>query len=493
MAAMNRTMKSTTTLRNNRINIVNRTRLLLLLWLGFSLLVIALMLALLRLPLTQLHNRSILDFSGFAAILAALILAYAIRPRGWKKTYGMHKNAVLIAHESSLSLYKILEDLGLALGIMAPATIYLTDKNCVDIEVTRRWNGKIKTLQVGIGLPLFGTLSEAELGSAIAHEYGQFFSEEIPLMPWVYRTRLLLINAVTALDGTLFIPDIIFRHIARLFLRLSQDVAREHTFSSDMLAAQLFGVIAARAAIEKIHLNSPMWSTYLDLELNPAIKRGACLPIFDGFRRFCQPTVKRALVQATIHYAANRPLAEFESHPSLEDRVTTMTPGAKPAYPPLRDCLHLLGGEVNLENLWYAQLSQQKLHSCSWDNFGGQILQPQIQQAFSTGWMNPEKLALSELVGLAREVDDLWDKVRPNEVSYFSPQGKRNYILATLEEWTIACLIHRGFIVKVSPGQAISMERGEQVVQPANLIIAAVNGTLKSASLRQYDQKADAI
>jgi hypothetical protein len=102
--------------------------------------------------------------------------------------------------------------------------------------------------------------------------------------------------------------------------------------------------------------------------------------------------------------------------------------------------------------------------------------------------MNPEKLAFSELVGMVRESDDLWDKLRPNEVSYLSPQGKRNYVLATLEEWAMACLIHRGFNAKVSPGQAVRMERGEQVVQPADLISAAVSGTLKSASLKQFDR-----
>jgi hypothetical protein len=92
---------------------------------------------------------------------------------------------------------------------------------------------------------------------------------------------------------------------------------------------------------------------------------------------------------------------------------------------------------------------------------------------------------------MVRASDDLWHKIRPNEVSYLSPQGKRNYVLAALEEWTMACLIQRGFNAKVSPGLAVCMGRGEQVVQPAELIIAAVSGTLKSASLKQFDRPAE--
>ncbi|MES2047337.1 MAG: M48 family metallopeptidase [Pseudomonadota bacterium] len=481
-------MKSTTTNTRQNINLASRSRLLLLMWCGFWLLLTILMLGLLWLPFTQLHNRSVMAFSGLAATLAALVLAYAVRPRGWAKTKTISKDAPAITGEFSPALHKILQQLAKNLGIVAPTTVKLTDCNKVCIDVTRHWNGKIKSLQVGIGLPLFRTLSEAELGSVIVHEYAQFFAGRTPLGPWIYRTRLLLINATTALDSSLFLPEIIFRSFARLFLKLSQGVSREQEFAADALAAQIFGVIAARAAIEKIHLISPMWSVYLDHELNPAIKRGARLPIFDGFKRFCKPSAKRAEVQAAIQYAANRSIAEFDSQPPLAERVSRMTPGAKPAYPPLADCLHLLGGEIAAENLWYAKFSQQKLCSSSWDNFGVQILQPQIQRTYADGWMNPEKLALSELPGMVRETDDLWNKIRPDDVNFLSPQGKLNYVLAALEEWTMASLIQRGFTAKVSPGLAVSMERGEQVVQAAELINAALNGTLKSASLKQYDR-----
>ena len=209
-----------------RHNIGGRCRLLFLVWHGFWFLVLLSILALLWLPFIQLHNRSILAFSGFCATLAALMLVYSLRPRGWTNTNFTPKNSSRISRESFQPLYKILQQLGRTLNVSAPATIKITDKNCVTIEATRHWNGKIKSLQVGIGLPLFGTLSEEELSSLIAHEFAQFFSGSVPLAPFVYRTRLRLSNAITDLDNSVYILDIIFRSFARLFLHLRRTPVR---------------------------------------------------------------------------------------------------------------------------------------------------------------------------------------------------------------------------------------------------------------------------
>lgn len=483
---------TTISTRKNTPDINGRTRLLLALWSTFWAVALCILMLLLALPLAQLHGRSTLALSGFLSLLAGLIFAYTLRPRGWSTAPHAARTALPLSRSDAAPLYKMLDHLGHNLGIVAPIKIYLTETSNAYIHATRDWRGKIKSLQVGIGLALPGTLSEAELGAVIAHEFGHFFAGKVPLGPWVYRTRLMLTNAITEIDNSAFVIDFLFRRFACWFLCLSDSVAREQEFAADALAAQGFGVIAARASIEKIHLITPMWSAYLDYELTAAIDRGARLPIYDGFRRFCKPTTKRAVVQTAIHYAANRPPAEFDSHPSLAERVSALTPGARPAYPPLADSLHLLGGEIATENLWYAQFNQQKLQSTSWDNFGSHIVQAQIEKTYASGWMNPATLAFTNLPAMVREADELWDKIRPDEVTYLSPQGKRNYVLATLEDWVTACLIYRGFNAKVSPGQALSMERGEQVVQPADLIIAAVSGTLKSASLKQFDRMLEA-
>ena len=474
-------------------DIINRTRLLMGLWSVFWLIAIALLLALLWLPVSQLFTRTTITLASFFSLLGALMLLYSLRPRGWSRATKPSGNSVPLTRENAAPLYQMTGQLARQLGIAAPVTIYLSDANGAQLQANRQWNGKLTALHLSIGLPLLGTLSEAELGATVTHEYSHFFAGKIPLAPWFYQTRQRLIKAVADLDHTAFLPELVFLFFARNFLRLSQQVARELDLIADALAAQVFGPIAARAAIEKNHLIAPMWSAYLDAELNPAIAKGVRLPIYEGLTRFCKPGAKRPEVQAAIHDAANRSPAEFDSLPSTTDRIATLMPGAKPTYPPLANCLHLLGGDIATDKLWYSQFADHKLQSSSWDNFGPHIVQKQIEKAFNEGWMNPEKLPLTELPGLVRNADDLWDKIRPDGIIYLSPQGKRNYVLGALEEWATACLIHRGFNATYHPGQAINMQRGEQTIKPADLVVAAIGGTLKSSYLKQFDRQAEAM
>lgn len=463
-----------------------RAALVLALWLGFWLLALGLIVALLSLPLAQLYYRSSLEFSGFVAAFAALCLAYALRPR-WRFSRRVKTSLPPLERSKAEPLYAMLEHIAHKLKIVTPIDIHLIGAASAFISCERTWYGKLLSLRVGIGLPLLGNLSNAELGSVLAHEFGHFVAGDLALGPWVYRTRKSLSTTVNNLDDSLFFLDLIFRYYGQWVLRLSSNVSRAQEFSADAFAVQCFGVKATRAALEKIHLIEPMWSTYLDHELCPAITRGSRLPVFEGFRRFCKPSLKRPEVQAAITQAQTRPGTYGDSHPSLHDRVAAIQPGASPAFPPLADCLQLLGGELAAETAWYSMFEHEKLISSDWDQFGHHILQSQIQQRFANSWMAPDKLAFSELVGMAQQAEQLWEKLRPEGVSFLSRQGKRNHVLEILEEWTTACLCHRGFTPQVRPGQPLLLCRGTQTVLPVELLRAALDCKLKSASLKQYD------
>ncbi len=460
---------------------------LLAFWLGFWLLVAAAMLALLSLPAAQLYTRSALSSTGFIAIGVALVLAYALRPRGWHRPSSLSGQTQVLRRDDFAPLYALAESILRELGISAPLSICISARTDVTILATRNWQGHVSRIQLGLGLPLFGTLSESELGALITHESVLMAKADMTLGPWLHRTRQKLINAMTDLDYSVFLPDMVFRFFAVGFLRLSASLAKARKFSADTQAAKRFGVIGARAALEKVHLIAPMWSAYLEYELHPAIERGARLPIFAGFRTFCQPTSKRAAVQAAIRRNANCPVAEFDVTPSLAERVDALTPGGKPAYPALAQSFHLLGGELASENIWYHQFKKNALLNTSWEQYGTLILQPKIEQRFAKNWMNPAQLPLTQLPALAYQEEALWDKIKPDGVSNFSAQGRRNYILETLEEWIIACLFQRGFVASASPGQALSMQRADQIVLPADLLAAAIAGSMKSAALKQFD------
>ncbi len=468
-----------------------RAGLVLALWLGFWILALGLVAGLLWIPFAQMAYRATVDASGFVAGLAGLTLAYSLRPR--QRQDKDKKEAQALSRESAHALYALVERVGRELGIVAPVNIHLVGQASAFIYGKRNWFGKVTSLEVGLGLPLVGTLSEAELGAVIAHEFGHFVAGDLSLGPWVYRTRNAIAHTVTDLDDSMFFLDILFRNYGRWFLRLSAGVSRAQEYAADATSARIFGSKASCDALRKVHLIDPMWSSYFDMDLVPGLQRGARLPIFEGFRQFCKPIARRAEVREAIAHAEARSPSEYDTHPSLEERLTALAPGAKPSYPPLADCFALLGGEAATEHAWYSLFNQEQLAPCAWDRFGQDVMQEQVKQRFAQTWMDPVQLPLSELVTLARDLDSLWPRLRPEGLSFLSRQGKRNHMTAIIEEWIIACLVQRGFSASVKPGMALVMQRGALSVEPQALLASALAGTLGTADLAPYEPAATAV
>lgn len=467
-------------------SVARRASLLLALWLGFWLLALGLIGGLLWIPYAQLSYHDTLEFSGIAAAIAALSLAWSLRPHrsGQQKE---NDKAVPLDRNRATALYALVERTGKKIGVNAQVDIHLIGAASAFISARRNWRGGVKRLQVGLGVPLLGTLSEDELGSVIAHEFGHFAAGDLSLGPWVYRTRDSIATTVHDLEDSMFFFDILFRWYGQWFLRLSRRVSREQELAADALAARQFGVKATRAALEKVHLIEPMWSAYLEHELFPALNRGSRMAIFDGFRRFCKPGLKRAEVQTTISRCEHQPTDDYDSHPSLEDRVAALVPGAQPVYPPLAQCLDLLGGEAATEDAWYDSIKAAQLARVDWDRFGVAVLQPQIEKRFAGSWMDPHQLPLKELPALTGKIDDLWTRLKPEGFSTLSSQGKRNHVQEILEEWIIACLCSQGFTPQLTPGQPLKLVRGEQQAEPAALLKQALERKLNAQALAQYD------
>ncbi|BBB65738.1 hypothetical protein UNDYM_1485 [Undibacterium sp. YM2] len=481
-------MKTDHQRKPQKTNLTRRAGLVVALWVGFWVLALGLLIALAWVPITQINHRSSLQFSGVIAGIAALTLAYSLRPRSKEKKSG---NTVKpLSRQTAEPLYALVERIAKELKVEAPVNIHLIGVASAFISGKKNWRGKVKELEVGLGLPLLGTLSEAELGSVIAHEFGHFVAGDLSLGPWVYRTRTSIAYTVTDLDDSMFFLDVLFRFYGKWFLKLSAAVSREQEFAADALAAKKFGPVATRSALEKVHLISPMWSSYLDYELGPALNRGVRMPIFEGFRRFCKPGVKRADIQTAINYAESHTTTEFDTHPSLEERVAAVVPGAKPSFPPLSQCLHLLGGEAETENAWYAMFEKENLQHCDWDRYATEVLQEQNKQRFAGSWMDPQALPLNELVKMATDPNSLWDRLRPEGVSFLSPLGKRLYVLEIMESWIAACLTHYGYKASLLPGQALTMTRADTRLMPSELLQAALQSKLTVAYLNGLQKEA---
>lgn len=471
-------------------NLRYRAILIVALWLGFWLIALSLIAGLLWIPYTQIHFRS-LNFSGVIAAIAAFSLAYALRPR-WQKKQQSNKVHPL-QREQAPALYTLVENIAASLEVKAQVNIQLIAAASAYISPERNWLGQIRSLEVGLGLPLLSSLSERELSTVIAHEFGHFVGGDLSLGPWIYRTRASIANTVYDLDDSIFFLDLLFLSYGKWFLRISASISRSQEFAADALAAQKFGTTASRAALEKVHLIDPMWSAYLDHELGNALQRGAKVPIFEGFRRFCKPGIRRAEVIKTIQRSENATKTEFDTHPTLAERVQAICPGSEPGMPPLAECLHLTGGEAATEHAWYQSWSQQEIKEVSWERYGVDIVQSQNSERFAGSWMDPHKLSLRNLPDLASRVDTLWEQLRPQGISFLSPMGKRHYISSILEDWICACLTQYGFRLDYVPGKDVILHRDETALSPRQLLEQAIESKLSAEYLQQFELTPDTL
>ena len=491
--------------------LARQAKIAMTIWITYFAVMLTALFGLLAWPAWQLLSRGALSASGIICLCGALFLAFSLRPRSWTKprlprvfspAFGVKLN-----QKNTPFVFTLVTRVAHELDIHVPLKLTLTSDPSVTVFPYHNRFGKLESAYVAIGMPFLGCLSEAELGSCLSHQFSYLLKGDIPATARIHRLRRFALTAITELENSLFILNLLHVAVARRFLRATAEIAYAEVVEADLLAADRFGVVATRAAIEKTALIAPMWHAYYQHEIRVALRRGVQLPIFEGFRLFCKPTTKRPAVQASIHGYANAPSLEFHSAPDVAERVSILTPGAKPAYPPLHHCFHLLGGEHATEAMWYAGMQANTeftqalqsaagsdnaktlkiMNTVSWQDYSEKIMPMQLRDQFANSWMNPKKLPLTELVALTYDLEDGWEKLRAANSDFLSPQGKRNYCIQVLEEWVTACLLQRGFSLQCSPGQAWAMQRGDTTVMPSVLMNAALSGKLKSAVLKLYD------
>ena len=154
-------------------SLASRAMLMVVLWLGFWLLAAGLVIGLLAIPVAQLHFRDTIDLSGILAGCAGITLAYSLRPRRAGSAAADVVPTPLRPDEAP-QLFQFIEGVARKVGVNAPFEVHLVTTATAFIRAERTWNGRVKTLSIGIGMPLFVWLSEAELGAVIAHEFGHF-------------------------------------------------------------------------------------------------------------------------------------------------------------------------------------------------------------------------------------------------------------------------------------------------------------------------------
>jgi len=485
---------------NNHAALSLRIRSVIAIWWLFQLSVYSLLLILLAIPIVQLSTRSALSLGGVISLFAGITLAYGLRPSRWKTSNKFSPDRVhglRLAHQQVPALAALLERVTLESGFRVPLKMYLVQDSQLHIMTKTNWRSQVKQAYVLIGLGLFGILNEAELAALLTQKIAELHQATVSGSTQLHILRRRARRLIHITENSLFIVDAALAQFARLFLRLSAKLQTNLIFSADQIAADRSGRQIFCNALEKIELMQPMWQAYWQHDLHTAIQHDTYLPIFDGFRRFCKTSPKRAEIQAFLEAfqteARHQAVATFNTTPPLSARLKALRGKSEPGFPPLADCLLLLGGEATAEVIWYSQYETGLTNTSNWEQYARSLYPAKIRAQFSQHWMNPAKLAFTELINLAYQIDDLWDKNRPANIDLLSPSAKRLASQKILEEWIIACLLQRGFHVHLQPGQSLTMQNHEKTVTPSALLEAALAGTLKSSYLKQFDPTANPL
>jgi len=305
---------------NSNTWLARRAALAVALLVGFYLFGIVIALGLLAIPvaewvyLDRVHVKLLVFcVGGGAAILWALV------PRRDRFTVPGPR----LDEASSPRLFSLVHNIAARLNQEVPTETFLLHD--VNAWVTHRGGvmGFGSRRVMGIGLPLLQCLSIREFAAVVAHEFGHFSSGDVRLGPWIYKTRAAIGRTLAGLrDSALQAP---FKWYARQFLKLTHGVSRQQEFLADRVAARAVGRLPLASALRRIAAISPAYRAYLDNEVLPVMQAGFLPPVASGFEQFlAENQVEADARQAARAAEQAGPANEFDTHPSLAERVAAL-------------------------------------------------------------------------------------------------------------------------------------------------------------------------
>ena len=238
-------------------------------------------------------------------------------------------------------LFSLIQDVANATGQQMPAEVYLL--NDVNAFVAQRGGvmGAGGRRVMGIGLPLMHAVSIQELKAILAHEFGHYHAGDVRLGPWIYKTRAAIERTVRKLSQNVL--QRLFVAYGNLFLRLTHAVSRQQEFIADALAARVAGAGAMVSGLRQVHGAAIAFRLYWNSEVGPVLNAGHLPPLIEGFEQFMRSQRVSALVHASVRKEETEgTTSEFDTHPSLRERVEALGAAPRAAVSDPRPALSLL-------------------------------------------------------------------------------------------------------------------------------------------------------
>ncbi|MFG2573670.1 M48 family metalloprotease [Streptomyces sp. NPDC048481] len=178
-----------------------------------------------------------------------------------------------------------------------------------------------------LGVPLLAGMTASRLRAVLAHEFGHYANHDTRLGALTMRGRESVLHTVEAFrQGSTRLDYVIgslYVGYARMFLNVSQSVAREQEFAADRMAARHAGRDATAAVLRGLPVLTAAHTHYQETYVAMGGALGALPPVGEvhgGFPRFLAARTQERLAALAAGRRSPRP-HRYDSHPPTAERI----------------------------------------------------------------------------------------------------------------------------------------------------------------------------
>lgn len=319
---------------------------------------------------------------------------------------------------------------------------------------------------MGLGLPLMQSLTVGQLHGVLAHEFGHYHGGDTMLGPWVYKTRGALVRTLHHVGQTSSILSIPFNLFSKVYLRITQAVARRQELNADTLAAGIVGKEVFASGLKQVHATGLAYNAYLSQCLLPVLSNGLQPPVLAGFQHFLSAEgTRQALEEFLESEARSSRTNPYDTHPSLADRLTHLRDLDVPASvaPNLASepAIALVTDAVSLEQHTFVPLDREgtpvAVDRIGWEELPSRLLIPDWRKAVAQ---------LESLQG--KTIEELAELARA-PVEKMAPKAVDDH--CRLLGAALALALHdAGWNVDSQPGERLTCQRTEGKIEPFHVV-----------------------
>ncbi|WP_183096876.1 M48 family metalloprotease [Streptomyces sp. TLI_171] len=310
------------------------------------------------------------------------------------------RDGLVLTRAEQPELWARVDRIAEATGVRGPAEIRLvSDVNAYVSEETRLLGLVRGPRHLAVGAPLLIGLSEAELDSVLAHEFGHYANNDVRLGAVTVAGRTALLHSIATLHhradrhragraseiaqdnayraargrkardedpgngGIERFLATLFTQYAKLYFRVTESVSRREEFAADRHAAEIAGRDATAAALRRIPVLGAAQGFYLNRYATMGWSAGL-LPVrgqfYGGLAHLLADPERREELTAMGLELPEDEADPYDSHPPIRQRVAAIEalpdtdglPGLgadRPAIGLLRDAERLLGDLETLD------------------------------------------------------------------------------------------------------------------------------------------------